>query len=129
MDENCETCKYLDSSIEKEPCCSCIDFYVDGYPQWQPKEEKPLKGNMIHHKPHVLGNNKRKPITYTREEFFDKFLDINLKELIDNDWEKWCKKNPKYSEEQKNFYWSGIAHGVFLVIEKIKNQKEDGKEL
>jgi len=51
----------------------------------------------------------------TQEEF---------KKLIDDNWTEWCKNNPNYSEEQKNFYWSGIAQGVYLIINKLKNKKK-----
>ena len=45
-----------------------------------------------------------------------------LKKLIDDNWAKWCKNNPNYTEEQKNFYWSGISQGVYLLYDKLKNK-------
>jgi len=101
MEKTCSTCLFAARKITSFPCSVCID---NG--RWQPNEETP------------------KPITYTMEELLDKFSDIYLKEIIDANWTEWCWNNPNYSEEQKNFYWSGIAQGVYLILDKLKNQKK-----
>ena len=38
----CDTCKFSDLSITEEPCHSCSSCCdcLDGYPRWEPKEEK-----------------------------------------------------------------------------------------
>ena len=101
MEKTCSTCLFAARKITSFPCSVCID---NG--RWQPNKE------MLEEK------------NYTREELLDKFSDIYLKEIIDDNWNEWCWNNPNYSEEQKNFYWSGIAQGVYLIIDKLKNQKK-----
>jgi len=115
MENNCKTCKFDIKFEFEEPCKTCINVtYLSSFgnvsTQWQPKEEKPLKGNLIHHKPHVLGNHKPKketpkPITYTREEVLEL-----MREAYDEG----------YSHEDNM-----SCKTILDNFDKLKNQKED----